>query len=41
MKTRIDEACAKGLYVSMEEKNNWTDEMKEYYKMRLQAMVKK
>ena len=40
MKARIDEACAKGLYVIMDEKNNWNEELKEYYKIKLQELVK-
>ncbi|PWA79872.1 ATPase, F1/V1/A1 complex, alpha/beta subunit, Zinc knuckle CX2CX4HX4C [Artemisia annua] len=41
VKARIDAACTKGMYISLEERNSWSDDVKEYYKDQLQKLVKK
>ncbi|PWA74913.1 hypothetical protein CTI12_AA227320 [Artemisia annua] len=41
MRNIIDEACDKGLFVSMEEKNSWFDDLKDYYKKKIEKFVKK
>ncbi|GKA88883.1 RNA-directed DNA polymerase, eukaryota, reverse transcriptase zinc-binding domain protein [Tanacetum coccineum] len=41
MKTRIDEACEKGLHISKEEREEWNEEVYDYYKVKLQELVKK
>ncbi|GJU67409.1 RNA-directed DNA polymerase, eukaryota, reverse transcriptase zinc-binding domain protein [Tanacetum coccineum] len=41
MRSRINEACEKGLHISLEEKNDWNDDLREYFKMKMQELVRK
>ncbi|GJS84798.1 zinc knuckle CX2CX4HX4C containing protein [Tanacetum coccineum] len=41
MKERIDEACEKGLRISLEEKNDWTEDLWIYFKEKMQELVRK
>ncbi|GJU37562.1 RNA-directed DNA polymerase, eukaryota, reverse transcriptase zinc-binding domain protein [Tanacetum coccineum] len=41
LKAKIDEACEKGIYISMQEKKEWPGEVMNYYKLKLQELVKK
>ncbi|GJR68831.1 RNA-directed DNA polymerase, eukaryota, reverse transcriptase zinc-binding domain protein [Tanacetum coccineum] len=41
LKAKIDEACEKGFYISMQEKKEWPGEVMNYYKLKLQELVKK
>ncbi|PWA49651.1 zinc knuckle CX2CX4HX4C [Artemisia annua] len=41
MRNRIDDACEKGLFISVEEKNSWPKDLMEYYKKKMEKFVKK
>ncbi|GJZ78963.1 putative RNA-directed DNA polymerase [Tanacetum coccineum] len=40
-KKGIDEACEKGLHINVEEKNNWSSDLWDYFKFKMQELVKK
>nr|GEZ02719.1 hypothetical protein [Tanacetum cinerariifolium] len=41
IRERIDEACEKGLRISMKEKNDWTEDLWVYSKEKMQELVRK
>nr|GEW05144.1 hypothetical protein [Tanacetum cinerariifolium] len=41
VKERIDDACKKGLRISIEEKSNWSEDLWDYFKVKMQELVRK
>ncbi|GKC57727.1 zinc knuckle CX2CX4HX4C containing protein, partial [Tanacetum coccineum] len=41
LRQRIDLACEKGVHVSIEEKNSWDEELRNYFIMKMQEVIKR
>ncbi|GJS99565.1 hypothetical protein Tco_0820735 [Tanacetum coccineum] len=41
MKERIDDACEKSLRISIEEKSNWSKDLWNYFKVKMQELIRK